>query len=224
MDTYDIRVDHQQWIDTTARSLRGDCASLTNPLQLEMVASAALGSWGDSDELAATRDLFFHDVIAALEQAGDPHSLAFLRGLEHVAPESIAAQARQAAGRLDVKPPDFVDGIGDVTATRAWIARNPAGGEQFCVFAEYAYPAAYDHLVAVFVDDDGSIKYAGVCSTDGEPPMPEADVVAIDAFAAADTIVTAFEATDPIAARENGSIERLKLGALAHARAGRTLR
>src|SRR5690242_13801686 len=131
MTTHDIRVDHEQWIDTTARSLRGDCASLINPLQLEMVASAALGSWGESPELAATRDPFFHDVIGALERAGDPHSLAFLRGLEHVAPASIADAARAAADRLaaNVAAPAFVAGIGDVTATRAWMARNPAGGE-----------------------------------------------------------------------------------------------
>jgi hypothetical protein len=224
MTTHDIRIDHDQWIETTARSLRGDCASLTNPLQLEMVASAAIGSWGESDELAATRDPFFRDVIAALERAGDPHSLAFLRGLEHVAPESIASLARQAADRLDVQPPAFVDGIGDITAKRAWVARNPAGGEQFCVFGEFAYPAAYDHLVAVFIDQDGTLKYAGVCSTDGEPPMPEADVEEICPIAAAGIVVDAFGVTDPIAARANGAIEKLQLGALAHARAGKTIR
>src|SRR4051794_17486539 len=100
MTTYDIRIDHQQWIETVARSLRGDCASLTNPLHLEMVASAALGSWGDSEALAATRDPFFLGVIEALEEAGDTHSLAFLRGLAAVASPVIAEPSAAAADRI----------------------------------------------------------------------------------------------------------------------------
>src|SRR3954462_10622028 len=101
MTTHEIRIDHHQWIETVARSLRGDCASLTNPLHLEMVASAALGSWGDSEALAATRDPFFLGVVEALEDAGDPYSLAFLRGLAAVAPPTIAGAARGAADRIE---------------------------------------------------------------------------------------------------------------------------
>jgi hypothetical protein len=226
MTTNDIRIDHRQWVETVARSLRGDCASLTNPLHLEMVASAALGSWGDGDALAETRDPFFLGMIDALEDAGDPHSLAFLRGLAAIATPVIADPSRAAADRIEargVTAPDFVDGLGGAQPKKAWLARNPAGGDQHCVFIEFAYPAAYDHLLAVFVDEDGHVKYIAVCESDGEAPMPDMDVEEICFISAGGILMEALAATDPVVARDSGEIEQLKLGALAAARVQRII-
>jgi hypothetical protein len=222
MTTHEIRIDRAHWVETVARSLRGDCAYLTNPLHLEMTASAALGSWGDSDGLAATRDPFFLDVIGALDDAGDPNALAFLRGLEAVATPVIAEPSGAAAERCQARgaePPECVAGIGTATPSTAWVARNPEGGEQLCVFADFAYPAAYDHTIAVFVDDDARVKYIAVTRATGEAPLPDMDVEQTDLAVAGAILMDAFDATDPLVERDNGEIEKLKLGALAYARA-----
>ena len=53
--------------------------------------------------------------------------------------------------------------------------------------------------------------------------MPDMDVEEICLISAGGILVDTLNATDPLEARENGDIERVKFGALAYARAKRLI-
>jgi hypothetical protein len=222
-----VVVDHDHWIEAVARSLRGDCGPLTNALEVEMVASAALASWGDSDQLAETRDPFFRDLIDELERAGDPHALALLRGLEAVATDTIAVPSGAAADRLTadgVPAPACLDGLGTARPAEAWTARSPDSDAQVCVFVEFTYPAARDHTLAVFIDHTlgGIAKHLGCIEALSRIPQEERPDMALEPIAPSEAgalLSAALDATDPLVEREVGNTELVKLGALAWARA-----
>jgi hypothetical protein len=192
-----------------------------NPLQVEMIASAALASWGESRHYAESRDPFFFDLIDELEAEGDSDALTMLRGLEAVSPPSIAEYAGSAADALTtsgVVPAECLDGLGTARPVRAWISQDADSPDQACVFVEFAYPAGHDHTIAVFVED-GRAKHIACLGAMSRVPPPAFALDSTDPVAAGAMLIDALDATDQIAARQAGQVEKLRLGALVYARA-----
>ncbi len=143
-----------------ASEARQGVREVRDALDAELFASSYVSLWdlgpgalvdADPEEEIGLR------VVAALERAGDKHSLATLHAFASVGSEGIAGACAAAADRLaqaGVHEPEWRDGLGAARGLRARLMRDVVFDDAANLIFEFERPGLDPYAILVLVDNN----------------------------------------------------------------------
>jgi hypothetical protein len=156
-------------IDTGAR----DVLDNDDPVVAEMWASGMLDAF-ETARLGARRNgmevpPFEEALLERCRQRGDRHALVVAAGLAAVMPPPHDGEARSTVAELRGRvtgAPTWIDSIGLVMATRAWLAADVFGDQESLIVAFTQYAATRQHALVALIDHNlsGQAKDAWIAS------------------------------------------------------------